>query len=137
MNVETNTITIKDQQDQELKELYASLYEAQEVINSVDSYDCSGYVKYLTKIEWTAIENNIFSNILKHPSTLRNRDRNIRQFSEEIENLRDLIKKRNQCSSEIEPEFQNEYNDVTEKLNLQMLSKIKYLEEYRYQYNDF
>jgi hypothetical protein len=136
MNVKTNTITIKDQQDQELKELYASLYEAQEVINSIDSYDCSGYVKYLDKIEWRAIENNIFSKILKHPSTLRNRDKNIRQFSEEIEHLRDLIKKRNQCSKYLDLEFLSEYNDVTEKINLDLLNKIKDLEEYRYQFCD-
>ena len=84
MNVKNNTVTIKDQQDKELKDLYARLYEAQDVINSIDDYECDDYAKYILKIEWAGVENTIFSQILQHPSTLRNRDRDIQLFEKEI-----------------------------------------------------
>ena len=137
MNVENNTVTIKDQQDKELRDLYTRLYEAQDVISSILDYDCDDYAKHILKIEWTGVENAIFSQILRHPSTLRNRDRDIQQFTEEIEYLRELIKTRHKCSEEVEPEYLYDYNKVTEQLNIELLNNIRNLENYRYQYCDF
>ena len=137
MNVKNNTVTIKDQQDKELKDLYARLYEAQDVINSIDDYECDDYAKYILKIEWAGVENTIFSQILQHPSTLRNRDRDIQLFEKEIEYLRELINARHKCSEEVEPEYLYDYNKVTDQLNLELLNNIRDLEKYRYQYCDF
>ena len=137
MNVKNNTVTIKDQQDKELKDLYARLYEAQDVINSIDDYECDDYAKHILKIEWAGVENTIFSQILQHPSTLRNRDRDIQLFEKEIEYLRELINARHKCSEEVEPEYLYDYNKVTDQLNLELLNNIRNLRNYRYQYCDF
>ena len=138
MNVKRyQPLTLEMQQSVELKNIQDKIKDTKEIFDSIDDFETEDEVKDILKIEWGSILTSHNQKYDRHPLTLKRRDDFISEMREDINHLTCLVRDRKASIGNVEEQFVEGYESVTNQIILELQNKKFELKKFMYEHNDF